>query len=242
MPYILLHLNSRCHFHCFRIHIYNTLQENVLLASMLGIMQLYSVDIFSSFDVLRSRWCSVVCLMCFLEAWLIYFVIELPADHVGVWSHFARYCTKASWKSVSAPGNLQFYHYIFRKNWKYDVFLGKQGQGNQSYIFVEVCTVSFIFHFLSSLRKSDCMYHNGSKEETLEQNRCYHPHADMAFHFPQKNSYNLPLGKRLQILASTAVLSGRLFRAAFNPVQKFWGFLVSEDAAKASCCPRHGKP
>lgn len=55
MPYILLHLNSRCHFHCFRIHIYNTLQENVLLASMLGIMQLYSVDIFSSFDVLCSR-------------------------------------------------------------------------------------------------------------------------------------------------------------------------------------------
>lgn len=142
------------------------------------------------------------CLMCFLEALLIYFVTELPADHMGMWSHFPRYYTKASWKSVSALGILQFYHYVFRKNWKHDIFPGEQGQGSQNYIFVKVCTVSFIFRFLFSLRRSDFIYHNKNKEDTLEQKWYYCPHTNMALHFPEQNSYNLSLGKRVQILLS----------------------------------------
>lgn len=62
----------------------------------------------------------------------------------------------------------------------------------------------------------------------------------MAFHFPQQNSYSLPLGESPQIPTSTTVLFGRLFRAAFNPVQKFRVFPVSQrsqDAVKAGCCP-----
>lgn len=196
MLYFLLHLNNTHHFHCFRVYIYNFLLvlQNVLLISVLGIMQVFSVGIFRSFNVLCSKPCSM-CLICFLEALLIYFVTELPAHHMGMWSHFARYCTKASWKSVSAPGNLQFYCYIFRKNWKHDIFPGKQGEGSQNYIFVEVCTVCFIYPFLSNLRKSDFIYHNWSREETLRQNWLLH--ASMALHFPQQNSYHLALWKRV---------------------------------------------
>lgn len=61
----------------------------------------------------------------------------------------------------------------------------------------------------------------------------------MAFHFPQQNSYNLSLGESPQIPTSTTILFGRLFRAAFNPVQKFRGFPVNwrrHDAVKTGCC------
>ena len=97
--------------------------------------------------------------------------------------------------------------------------------------------------FSGSQFKSDFIYHNRSKKETLEQNWCYH-HTDMAFHFTQQNSYSLPLGERPQIPASTPVSSGRLFRATFNTVQKFRGFPVSvgsQDTAKTSCCPWDGE-
>lgn len=62
MPYIFVRLKNICHFHCFRVHIYTLLVlQNVLLAFVLGITEVYSVDIFSSFNVLCSRWCSIAC-------------------------------------------------------------------------------------------------------------------------------------------------------------------------------------
>lgn len=83
MPYFLLHLNNKCHFQCFRVHIYNTFQENILLASMSGIMQVYSVDIFSSFDVLCSRWFSVVRVWC--TSWKHYLFILLQNSLQTTW-------------------------------------------------------------------------------------------------------------------------------------------------------------
>lgn len=130
MLYFFLHLNNTCHFYCFRVHVYNALLvlQKVLLASMLGIMQVYSVAIFTSFNVLFSRWCSVVHVWCVSWKHYLFILLQNSLQTTRECGPILQGTMQKHRASVSAPGNLQFYHYIFRKNWKHDICPGKQGQ------------------------------------------------------------------------------------------------------------------